>query len=84
MNDSQRNQIKRLRQDGYSYRRIAQSLGISENTIKTYCRRQGLGGVVSTTKATDGIRFCTNCGAAVIQTAGRKEKKFCSDKCRMS
>ena len=28
------------------------------------------------------IHRCPYCGAIVIQTPGRKEKKFCSDKCR--
>ena len=45
MDDRQRQQIRELREEGYGYRRIAQELGISENTIKTYCRRHGLGGV---------------------------------------
>ena len=45
MNDMQRQQIKELRETGHSYGRIAQRLGLSENTIKTYCKRHGLGGV---------------------------------------
>lgn len=63
MNDSQRKQIKRLREEGYGYGRIAQTLGLSENTIKTYCRRHGLGGVaVNPATADEEIHYCLYCG----------------------
>lgn len=42
MNDTQRQQIKEFRGKGYGYGRIAQMISLSENTIKTYCRRHGL------------------------------------------
>ena len=83
MNDTQRQQIKELRGKGYGYGRIAQVLSLSENTIKTYCRRHGLGGVVANPVPIDGeVHHCLCCGKEVVQTGGRKEKKFCSDKCR--
>lgn len=83
MNDTQRQQIKELRGKGYGYGRIAQVLSLSENTIKTYCRRHGLGGVVATPAPIDGeVHHCLCCGKKVVQPGGRKEKKFCSDKCR--
>lgn len=83
MNDTQRQQIKELRGKGYGYGRIAQVLSLSENTIKTYCRRHGLGGVVANPAPIDGeVHYCLCCGKEVVQPGGRKEKKFCSDKCR--
>ena len=83
MNDTQRQQVRKLRADGYSYSKVAQALGLSENTIKTFCRRNGLGGVVETPSEviSDG-HHCLCCGIPVPQNVGRKEKKFCSDKCR--
>lgn len=64
------------------YSQISQKLGISESTIKTYCRRHGLGS--TEVKVTPGkAKNCICCGIPVMQTSGRKEKKFCSDKCRM-
>ena len=48
MNDTQRQQIEKLRAEGLSYGKISDALGLSTNTIKTYCRRHGLGGVVAT------------------------------------
>ena len=44
MNDAQRSEIKRLREAGTGYMAIAQALSLPANTIKTYCKRNGLGG----------------------------------------
>ena len=76
MNDTQRQQIKKLRGEGYGYGRIAQSLGLSENIIKTYCRRHGLGGVaINPTPADEDVHHCLCCGIVVAQNNGRKEKR---------
>ena len=45
MNDTQRSEIKRLREVGCGYTAIAQTLSLPANTIKTYCKRNGLGGM---------------------------------------
>ena len=83
MNDTQRQQIEKLRAEGLSYGKISDALGLSTNTIKTYCRRHGLGGVVATPAPIDEAgHFCLCCGIPVVQTSGRKEKRFCSDSCR--
>lgn len=83
MTDAQRTQIQKMRAEGLSYGRISQALGINTNTIKTYCKRHGLGGVVVESAPVDGEKkFCIYCGVSIIQMSGRKEKRFCSDKCR--
>ena len=83
MNDTQRQKVKELREDGYGYGKIAQMLGLSVNTIKTYCRRHGLGGVANAEALpVDVPHYCLGCGTPVHQVRGRKEKKFCSDRCR--
>lgn len=81
MTDEQRMQIINLREAGNGYKKIGQLLGLSENTVKSFCQRRNLGGVIVQTAA--GVSVCKCCGKAVPQTAGRKEKKFCSDRCRM-
>jgi len=89
MTKEQKLQIAKLRAEGYGYIRIAQALGVSENTVKSFCRRNNLTGkaIVDTAKiqvhVADGIHFCKQCSVSVEQNLGRKEKKFCSDKCRM-
>ena len=77
MNDTQRQQIERLRAGGLSYGKISDALGLSINTIKTHCRRHGLGGVVETPALMDAAEhFCLCCGIPVVQTSGRKEILF--------
>ena len=84
MDDRQRQQIRELREEGYGYGRIAQILEISENTIKTYCRRHGLGGVATNPVSSEGKKqYCPCCKRVLELIPGRKPKKFCSDKCRM-
>lgn len=84
MTDAQRIEIGNLRDAGLGYKKIAEQMGLSENTVKTYCRRHGLGGNKSQgIKVVAGKKHvCLCCGVKVEQNPGRKEKKFCSDKCR--
>ncbi|WP_088227363.1 helix-turn-helix domain-containing protein [Desulfosporosinus sp. FKB] len=80
--------IQRMRNEGKSYSKIADRLGISENTIKSYCQRNNLGGILVTDqKVTDelqALNLCPNCGKSLEHQPGRKRRKFCSDKCRMT
>ena len=81
MTDAQRIQIGNLREAGLGYKKIAEQMELSENTVKTYCRRHGLGGnMAQQENVTKEVCLC--CGVAVKQNPGRKQKKFCSDKCR--
>ena len=43
MTTAQKQQIEFLRDKGESYATIAYDLGISENTVKSYCRRNNIG-----------------------------------------
>ena len=47
----QKEQLRCLRSEGKSYSKIADCLGISENTIKSYCQRNNLRGMHATSKA---------------------------------
>lgn len=86
MDDKQKNQIARMRANGVGYRVIAGKLGINPNTVKSYCRRNGLGGVAQPARKaveyTGEVTLCQNCGAEIRQVAKRKKKRFCCDKCR--
>lgn len=66
----QEEQIKRLRQDGCGYKKIAQVLGLSVDAVKYYCRKH---------KDTS---VCLACGKPLIQIPKRKTRKFCSAACR--
>ncbi|MES0410228.1 RNA polymerase subunit sigma-70 [[Clostridium] scindens] len=62
-----------LRQQGKGAAEIAEMLNLPLNTVKSYLRRH---------PEADTSRVCPQCGEPVAQKEGRKEKKFCSDKCR--
>lgn len=84
MTDNQKKLIHIYREKGMSYKEIADALALSINTIKTFCKRNGLGGVRTVTNAVDEVmvKACECCGKPVGQNPGRKQKKFCSDSCR--
>lgn len=69
-----RNEIQRLRQEGYGYVRIAQMLGLSENSVKSFCRRHPLP-TDDSHKQT--VSTCPQCGTKVDS-----RRRFCSDACR--
>ena len=85
MNEIQKEKIIQFRKLGISYSKIADSLGISINTIKSFCRRNNLGSNSITTNEGSEINksFCTECGKELKQIAGKKPLKFCNDKCRI-
>ena len=83
MDDMTKNRIRKLREENMSYSDIARLLDIKENTVKTFCRRNGLNGARALPK-TDSDHICPNCGKAVMQTPGRKPRRFCSSFCRNS
>jgi len=85
----QKEQVRRMRSEGFGYSKIAAYLSISENTIKSYCKRNNLGGVMADSKPEqqdtekEVCAFCKNCGKPIEQRFGVKTRKFCSDECRM-
>lgn len=81
MTSQEKLNINRLRSQGMGYKRIAKTLKLPENTVKSYFKRNSLV-MPAMPESGDGGHFCLNCGVPVSQTPGRKEKKFCSDVCR--
>jgi endogenous inhibitor of DNA gyrase (YacG/DUF329 family) len=84
MTDTQKEKIYKMRQIGMSYSKIASTIGISENTIKSYCRRNNLGANVSTKqkKEKEMCTSCKHCGKSLTQGTKGQPKKFCSENCR--
>lgn len=71
--------IEELQREGQGYKKIALLLNLPVNTVKSYIRRHPV--EQTTTAPTQG---CLNCGTPLLQKPGKKEKKFCSDRCRMA
>lgn len=70
------------RKNGYGYKKIADLMGLSENTVKTYCKRNNLAGTLAGSGPRRKVTRCKQCGAPLVQTVGRKPKVFCSSLCR--
>lgn len=73
MTKYERRELERLFRDGYGPTAIANEMGISVNTIKSYIRRL---------PSMKNASHCLYCGRTISQAEGRKVKKFCSDRCR--
>ena len=85
MTDAQKRQISDLRSKGYGYKKIAALTGISDNTVKSFCRRNKFDEETVSEQAmkyTGETTQCENCGKEIHQLAKRKKKRFCCDKCR--
>lgn len=67
-------EILHYREQGLGYKKIAALTGYSLNTVKSVCRRNPNGEE----------KLCLQCGAKLVRTPHYKEKKFCSDTCRMA
>ena len=84
MTIEQQNQIRFLRQNGEGYKRIASLLGLSVNTVKSFCRRNdNLVGEAEETASSVGTAVsCRQCGESVQQIAGRRPRIFCCNACK--
>ena len=60
MTEEQKEQIKDLRGKGVGYKKIAQYIGISVNTVKSFCRNNELTG-----NSSSGV--CLACGKPLVQ-----------------
>lgn len=81
MTDLQKEQIVTLRGQGYGYKKIGHLMGMSVNTVKTFCKRNALGCAV-TNQPCNTEKVCKCCGAVLVQTPRRKRRVICSDACR--
>lgn len=84
MTNEQRGKITALRHQGFGYTAIANSVGLSKDSVKAYCRSHGLAGekAESHSLAEVPTQLCLNCGKTLIQFPRRKQKKFCCPECR--
>lgn len=80
LSDDIKDEICYLRLQGIGYKRIAEELGLSKNTVSSFCTRHNLGG----NRNADGTvqHPCRYCGKSVPQAPHRREKLYCSNKCR--
>lgn len=80
MTDEQKEKIARFRRMGRSYSDIGKELGISKDTVKSFCRRNSLAS--ADISVTDDQDRCRECGRMIEQQPKRKKQIFCSKACR--
>ena len=79
MTNEQKEKIIRLRRQGTGYADIGRELGISNNTVKSFCRRNGL--TISESGPSDQLDRCRECGNPIIQREKTKQRIFCCKTC---
>ena len=92
MTSEQRNRILFLKSKGCSLPEISERVQVSVNTISTDYREENLDEesfletVDNNTdeNETEERDKCKFCGVPIFHIEGKRKKKFCSDKCRMS
>lgn len=75
MTKEERSLIVDLQKQGFGYRTIAAKLGLNLHSVKSYCARHPIN---------KNQKYCLQCGVPVEKLPHKKEKKFCSDKCRFA
>ena len=97
MTIEQKERIAQLRASGEGYKRIADLIGISVSTVKSFCQRNGVIAIrpeptrkpvvfpdaLHTQQGEANSSACEQCGAHIDQVPARKRKRFCSSACRM-
>lgn len=86
MTDEQKTGITGLRAAGIGYTVIARQMGLKRDTVRSFCRRNGLAGKTAGGKEeaagqNQGGR-CRECGKALPRESGKKPRVFCSRECR--
>ena len=81
MTNGEKMLIAQQRRQGQGYTAIARELGMSVNTVKSYCQRNGIKPIGKTIGSENNA--CRQCGSMLEHTPGRKKKQFCSDACRL-
>lgn len=88
MTISQKAIIQQMRTEGQSYAHIANSLGVSVNTVKSYGKRNEIFqknnsiNTVISNKNNEKHIACLKCRKPLIHATRGKPKKFCSETCR--
>lgn len=80
MTNEQREMIAVMRRKRLSYTTISKELGLSVNTVKSFCRRNGM----VAEKAKTDTPHCKNCGGIIYNQSGVKPRLFCSNHCKQA
>lgn len=87
MTTDEKEKIKELRLKGMGYKAIASLIGLSRDSVRGVCKRNGLDGNYSLVglNVEEKIKkneFCSCCEKPIKQKAQGRARRFCSDECR--
>ena len=84
MTGEQKQRIQEMRLQGNAYSQIADVLGLSMNTVKSFCRRYSLNACNASndTGIKENKDNCKQCGKHLKQPLKGKARTYCSDACR--
>jgi IS30 family transposase len=87
LTESEKKQIQDLRLKGVGYKAIATMLGRSRDSVKRYCKRNGLAGnakavVLNVEENIRQHQLCACCKKPIKQKVKGRSRKFCSEECR--
>ena len=75
MTADEKSRVDYLRSTGLGYKKIAQKTGLPESTLKSYFLRH---------RDAPAAGKCPVCGKKLEHHPHRKQKRFCSDACRLA
>jgi endogenous inhibitor of DNA gyrase (YacG/DUF329 family) len=83
----EKEKIKELRLKGIGYKGIASILGLSRDSVRGFCKRNGLDGssCVVALNVEEKLKrnlLCSCCGKPIKQKYQGRTRRFCSDECR--
>ena len=84
MTARQKEQISTMRLRGDSHAAIADALGLSRNTVKSFCLRNHRPEPLEVKAAPAKSGICAQCGKVFVLCPGHRQRRFCSDHCRMT
>ena len=84
MTNSQKARISQMRLHGESYATIGDALGLSRNTVKSFCLRNLRPEPLEVQAAPALTGTCAQCGSSFTICPGHRQRRFCSDHCRMT
>lgn len=87
MTSDEKEKIKELRLKGMGYKAIAGLLGLSRDSVRGFCKRNGLDGdsCVVALNVEEKIKrnlLCLCCEKPIKQKHQGRTRRFCSDECR--
>lgn len=79
MNAEQKIQIQQLRENGVGIKKIADTLKLTRDSVKSYCNRHH---IAPKEKSDSDNDFCLYCFKKLVHTPKHKKKKFCGIECK--